>query len=201
MSALLQTGMGSSVDEERGSSASTTIPDLPGKIPSELCHRHEQRLLVHKEKRRRRQTSKCSREISGWHRDFETECFFAGTRRRNHVHGGTWSAHEAPRIFSWAFDKTFERWNMSHQTPPSMTLSAPFAGMEGSKVDGILKCFRGRPVHQGRATRPHSGISERYHPDQRIWCSFRSCVNVVNRSGTPDSHTSTGCKDSCGGTR
>ena len=48
-------------------------------------------------------------------------------------HGLLMETPEAPRIFSWAFDKTFKRWKTSHQTPP---LSAPFARMEGSKVDG-----------------------------------------------------------------
>ena len=48
-------------------------------------------------------------------------------------HGLLMEMSEVPRIFSWAFDKTFKRWKTNHQTPPSMMLSAPFAGMEGSK--------------------------------------------------------------------
>ena len=51
-------------------------------------------------------------------------------------HGLLMGTSAAPRIFSWGFDKTFERWKMSHQTPSSTMLSAPSAGMEGSKVDG-----------------------------------------------------------------
>ena len=42
---------------------------------------------------------------------------------------------------SWAFNKTFKRWKTSHQTPPSMMLSAPFAGMEGSNMDGSWSGF------------------------------------------------------------
>ena len=56
-------------------------------------------------------------------------------------HGLPMGTSEAPRIFSGAFDKTFRRWKTSHQTPPSMMLSAPFAGMEGSKVDGSWSGF------------------------------------------------------------
>ena len=46
-----------------------------------------------------------------------------------------------PRIVSWSFDKTFKRWTLTHQTSPSMMLSAFFAGMEGTKVDGSRSCF------------------------------------------------------------
>ena len=51
-------------------------------------------------------------------------------------HGLLMGTSEAPRIFSWGFDKTSKRWKMSHQTPPSMTLSAPFTALRGSKVNG-----------------------------------------------------------------
>ena len=50
---------------------------------------------------------------------------------------------------------------MSHQTPPSMMLSAPFAGTEGFESGRIVE-------RQGRDTRPHSGNSEGHHPEQRI---------------------------------
>ena len=48
---------------------------------------------------------------------------------------------EAPRIFSWSFDKTFRRWKVGDQTPSSMRLSAPFAGMKGMTVDGSWSGF------------------------------------------------------------
>ena len=89
---------------------------------------------------RRRQTSKCSSETSGWPRVVIL-----------HGHDGEitfmvkqlllMEKSEAPRIFSWAFDKTCKRWKMSHQTPPSMMPSASFAGMEVSKVDGTWSGF------------------------------------------------------------
>ena len=50
-------------------------------------------------------------------------------------HGLLMGTSEAPRIFSWSFDKTFKRWRSTHQTSPSMMLSAPFAGMGGTQVD------------------------------------------------------------------
>ena len=50
-------------------------------------------------------------------------------------HGLLMGTSEVPRIFSWSFDKTTKRWKLEHQTPPSMMLSAPFAGMKGTKVD------------------------------------------------------------------
>ena len=56
-------------------------------------------------------------------------------------HGLLTGTSEAPRLFSWAFDKTFERWKTNHQKPPSMMLPAPFAGMEGLKVDGSWSGF------------------------------------------------------------
>ena len=51
------------------------------------------------------------------------------------------STSEAPRIFSWSADKTFKRWKSTHQTSPSMMLSAPFAGMEGTQVDDSWNGF------------------------------------------------------------
>ena len=64
-------------------------------------------------KRWRRQTNKCSRESSGWHRDCETECFFLQGHDGEFTfmvkHGLLMGTSEAPRIFSWAFDKTFKR--------------------------------------------------------------------------------------------
>ena len=56
-------------------------------------------------------------------------------------HGFHMGTSEAPRIFSWAFEKTFKRWKMSPQTPPSMMLSAPFTALRGSKVDGSWSGF------------------------------------------------------------
>ena len=56
-------------------------------------------------------------------------------------HGLLMGTSEAPRIFSWSFDKTTKRWKLGHQTPPSMMLSAPFAGMKGTKVDGSWSGF------------------------------------------------------------
>ena len=50
-------------------------------------------------------------------------------------HGLLMGTSEVPRIFSWSFDKTTKRWKLEHQTPPSMMLSATFAGMKGTKVD------------------------------------------------------------------
>ena len=44
-------------------------------------------------------------------------------------------------FFSWAFDKTFKRGKMSHQTPPSMMLSAPLTALRGLKVDGSWSGF------------------------------------------------------------
>ena len=32
-------------------------------------------------------------------------------------HGLLMGTSEAPRIFSWSFDKTLKRWKMGHQTP------------------------------------------------------------------------------------
>ena len=115
---------------------------ISGKIPSEVAHRHEQRLLVHKEgndgggKRANVQ----GRSLDGTETT-KRSGLFAGTRWRNHVHGEAWSAHGA-------FDKTFKRWKLSHQTPPSMMLSAPFAGMEGSEVDGSWSGFADDFFHQ-----------------------------------------------------
>ena len=51
-------------------------------------------------------------------------------------HGLLMETAEAPRIFSWSFDKTFKRWKQNHQTPSSMMLTAPFAGMMGMEIDG-----------------------------------------------------------------
>ena len=48
---------------------------------------------------------------------------------------------EAPRIFSWSFDKTFKRWKLTHQTSPTMMLSAPFAEMDGTKLGGSWSGF------------------------------------------------------------
>ena len=48
---------------------------------------------------------------------------------------------EAPRIFSWSFNKTFKRWKVNHQTPPIVMLAAPFAGVRGTKVDGSWSGF------------------------------------------------------------
>ena len=48
---------------------------------------------------------------------------------------------EALRIFSWAFDKIFKCWKLSHQTPPSMMLSAPFTALRRSKVHGSWSGF------------------------------------------------------------
>ena len=50
-------------------------------------------------------------------------------------HGLLMGTSEAPRKFSWSFDKTFKRWKLNHQTPPIMMLAAPLVGMRGTKVD------------------------------------------------------------------
>ena len=56
-------------------------------------------------------------------------------------HGLPMGTSEAPRIFSWSFDKTFKRWNQNHQTPSSMMLTAAFAGMKGIEIDGSWSGF------------------------------------------------------------
>ena len=56
-------------------------------------------------------------------------------------HGLLMGTSEAPRIFSWSFDKTFRRWKMNHQTPSSMMLTAPFARMRGTEIDGSWSGF------------------------------------------------------------
>ena len=56
-------------------------------------------------------------------------------------HGLLMGTSEAPRIFSKSFDKTFKRWKVGHQTPFSLRLSAPFAGMKGMTVDGSRSGF------------------------------------------------------------
>ena len=56
-------------------------------------------------------------------------------------HGSLMETSEAPRILSWACDKTFKRWKLSHQTPQSIMLSAPFTAVRGSKVDGSWSGF------------------------------------------------------------
>ena len=53
-------------------------------------------------------------------------------------HGLLMETSEAPRIFSWSFDKTFKRWKLNHQTQPLMMLAASFAGMRGTKVYGFI---------------------------------------------------------------
>ena len=105
-------------------------------------------------------TNKCSRETSGWLRDCEMEVVFLQGHDGEFTfmvkHGLLMGTSEAPRIFSWGFDKTFRRWKMSHQTPLSMMLSR------------IVELLRRRLVHQGRGFRPHRGNCERHHPEQRI---------------------------------
>ena len=119
--------------------------DLSRKIPSELAHRHEQRLLVHKERNDGggKRTNVQGRPLDG------TEIAKRSGFIQGHdgeftfmvKHGLPMETSEAPRIFSWAFDKTFKRWKMSHQTPPSMM----FTALRGSTVDGSWSGLR---VHQ-----------------------------------------------------
>ena len=117
--------------KERGSNASTTMCgmalDISWKLPSELAHRHEQRLLVHRERNdggANEQTNVQGRPLDGTETT-KRRGFFAGTRWRKYVLMETF---EAPCIFPWAFDKTFKRWKMS--------FSAPL-----SKVDGSCSGF------------------------------------------------------------
>ena len=56
-------------------------------------------------------------------------------------HGLLMGTSEAPRIFFWSFDKTVKRWKQNHQTPYSMMLTAPFAGMKGREMDGSWSGF------------------------------------------------------------
>ena len=116
----LQTGTVTSGDEgEREQRSHNDALDVFWKVLSELAHRHEQRLLVHKEKRWWRQMNKCSRETSGWHRDFEFTFMVK--------HGLGLST------------RPLKRWKLSHQTLPSMMLSAPFTALSGSADHLFIK--------------------------------------------------------------
>ena len=46
-------------------------------------------------------------------------------------------------ILSWSFEKTFKRSKLTHQTSPTITLSAPFAEMDGTKLGGSSSGFAG----------------------------------------------------------
>ena len=80
--------------------------------------------------------NKCSRETSGWRRDYKTEWSFCKDSMENSLvtRGLVKGTSEAPRIFSWS--SSDGPWKSDHQTSPSMILSAPFAGMGGTPVDG-----------------------------------------------------------------
>ena len=82
----------------RGSNARTTMhgmaPDLSWKISCELAHRHEQRLLVHKDRNDGggKRTNVQGRPLDGTE-IAKRSGFFAGTRRRIHLNGKTRFAH------------------------------------------------------------------------------------------------------------
>ena len=69
-----------------------------GESPSELAHRHEQRFLEHRERDDGggKRTNVQGRPLDGTEICENGGVFLLGTS-------------EAPRIFSWAFDKTFKR--------------------------------------------------------------------------------------------
>ena len=119
--------------------------DLSWKISSELTHRHEQRLLVHERndgggKRTNVQGRPLDgTEIAKWNVFLQghdgdvtfmvKHCLLMGTS-------------EAPRIFSWAFDKTFKRWKKEpSNTTVHDVVSTPFTALRGSKVDGSWSGF------------------------------------------------------------
>ena len=64
---------------------------------------------------------------------------------------------ETPRIFSWSSDNTLKRWKLTHQTSRD----------GGNKSGRLLERLCRRRVHQRRATRSHSGVSQRRHFEQR----------------------------------
>ena len=117
-------------------------------------------------------------------------------------HGLLMGTSEAPRIFSWAFDKAIKRWKMSHQTPPSVMLSAPFTGMEGSKVDGSGVASRttcsSRTSYQTtqrnqrktspRTTHHHWTRRWRRTDTNKTFESWRSCQVSVDMGGKDASH-------------
>ena len=78
----------------------------------------------------------------GWHLTaMETSYLNSLTDMRNAFSCTKSETSEAPRIFSWSFDKTFKRWKLNHQTPPHMMLAALFAGTRGTKADGPWSGF------------------------------------------------------------
>ena len=62
-------------------------------------------------------------------------------------HGSLMETSEAPRILSWAYDKTFERWKLSHQTPAVHNVVSTLHSGEGIESGWIVEWLCGRSVH------------------------------------------------------
>ena len=78
----------------------------------------------------------------------------SGTRWRVHLH--------VKRGLLWT-SEALENMEVEPPNPPIMMKAAPFRNESGR----LMELLRRRLVHRRRAARPHSGLSQRRHPEQR----------------------------------
>ena len=125
--------------------------------------------LVQREKRWRRQANNVQGLPMGGPEVAKLCGLPSGTRWRVHLHGeasiadGDVGGHG---IFHGPSRRPSKDGNLNHQPPPIMVLAAPLVGNERNESGPLMERLRRRPVHQ-RAARPHSGFSQRRHPEQR----------------------------------
>ena len=134
-------------------------PDLSWKIPPEFTHRCEQRLLVHTERNDGggKRAIVQGRPLDGTEAG-KRSGFLEGTRRRIHVHGETWAAHGATHLLL-GFRQDLQ--TMENESPDTTVHDAVSTIRRDGGIESgrIVEWLRGRPVHQGRATRPHTAES------------------------------------------